>query len=271
MTQQPTRASAATRIAFTAVLLIAVADLLTSLVLAVRIFGGSAGVGPVVAAQFVILLSEAAALTLILALVLFPFRAGHIAGMIIAVLYTIALFGVGAFSLVQVGDLSGAATMLFSVCFVIAGGAAVYAMRAARQGQTGVPRLPLVLGLVAIAVSLLLGFLSPFISGTTGNTGVPLLSLLASLIPSLAVVLIVVLAAFESLATRLTAAGVSVLLVLAFGAQAINSLVVVYARDQAPGLLAKTLAVLIAAGLLVWAALASRKRQRVLVSPQAPQ
>lgn len=263
MTQhQPHHQSSATKIAFAAALLVGVAALINGLMRALTILSTSQ-VAALEATAVVVTGTQDGALLLALALVLFPYRGGHIAALGIAVAYVIGLV-VSVVAYLSIPGPGAPITVgMFMLCFVLIGLAAVMSSMAAGRGWRGLPKASVVIGLSAVALSAVLTFVDTLLRiGGAAPAWMLMPILLPQLLLPLAAALVIVFAAIESAGFRLTGTIMAVIIsLLLFGQNAI-ALMQNGPHTQSETVLVQALLTPAAGGVLAWAAVKTRSSAR---------
>lgn len=263
MTQhQPHHQSPATKIAFAGALLVGAAALINSLMRALTILSTSQ-VAALEATAVVVTGTQDGALLLALALVLFPYRGGHIAALGIAVAYVIGLV-VSVVAYLSIPGPGAPITVgMFMLCFVLIGLAAVMSSMAAGRGWRGLPKASVVIGLSAVALSAVLTFVDTLLRiGGAAPAWMLMPILLPRLLLPLAAALVIVFAAIESAGFRLTGTIMAVIISLLLFGQSAIALMQNGPHTQSETVLVQALLTLAAGGVLAWAAIKTRARVR---------
>lgn len=263
MTQhQPHHQSLATKIAFAAALLVGAAALINGLLWAM-VFLTTSHLAALEAAAVVVNGTQAGALLLALALVLFPYRSGHVAALGIAVVFTIGLV-VSVVAYVTIPRPGPVVTIgMLILCFVLIGLAAVISLKAASRGWQGLPRISVVMGLSAVGLSAVLTFVDTLLRiGPAAPAWMLMPTLLPQLLLPLAAALVILFAAIESTGFRLTGAVLAAFIALLLFGQSAVALMQNGPYTQSETLLVRAILTLGAGGVLAWAAIKTRARAR---------
>ncbi|MGO3758577.1 MAG: hypothetical protein ACTJGQ_06950 [Agrococcus casei] len=257
--QQPTRPSAGTGIAFFAALAAAGGGVLAAFFAAITVTL-IANPPAMEAVRLFTSYGTRIVLVLLLALVVFRYRAAHVTAIVLSAVFLLLTFGTMVAQVLLPGSAEVPVVGLYGACFLLSGGAALYALRAARQQTAEVPRLPFILALGAVVLCVLLDIASPVLRiGFEAVASHPVSILLPTLLPVIGMTLVVTFAAFGSRISRITAMVIAVVFALVELMQAILSLPPGTTVIQGPGHLLQGVGMLVAAGLLLWSSMAMRR------------